>query len=284
MEGRLLEWIKVVGPIIISWPTVAAVAVLIFRKRLLDLISQFTERSESSAEIGPIKIQLGKNVFPPQYHLTTAQNGSEKIDLSVAIGKIRDVGPEGTTVGFCVAYAMQAAIKAKTGEEVVLSPRSIYLAAKKYDEFPGEDHEGTSLTGALEAMEKVGAYLESDWPYSNKIKPEPGKTPAYRISSYQELKEIEQVLHAMRQGKVVIASVTVTKDLYTTDKDGRVVIKLPLNEVVGAKTICLVGYDDENAEFKFANDWGTRWGKDGFGIIRDTDLSRILLNAYRLEL
>ncbi len=283
MEDRLLEWVKVVCPLIISWPTIGLIAILLFRKPLTELIKRFMESSAGKAEIGPLKIELGTPVLPPQYSAATKEAGFEKIDMSQDIGEIRDQGPEGTVVGFSVAYAMQAAIKARTSTQVVLSPRSIYNAAKKVDQTPYDS--GTTVTTALKAMQQVGAYLESDWPYSNKTKPKSGKKPAYRISSYQEPKGIEGILNAMRQNKVVIAGITATEDFMSPDaaKNGRIVTRLPL-KVIGGHSICLVGYDGKDAEFTFANSWGKNWGENGFGTIRDSDLSRILSDAYTIEL
>ena len=215
MEDRLLEWTKVVGPLVISWPIIGLLTILLFRKRLSELIKRFIESPESKAELGPLKFELGRPVLPPQYSVATKEEGFERIDLSQDIGEIRDQGPEGTVVGFSVAYAMQAAIKAKTGEEVVLSPRSIYNAAKKLDKTPYDA--GTTVAATLKAMKLVGAYLESDWPYSNKAKAKPGKKPAYKISSYEEPKEIEGILNAMRLNKVIIAGITATEDFMSPD-------------------------------------------------------------------
>lgn len=282
-DNSIIDWVRVIGSIVVSWPVVALIFILFFRAPLFKLINRFTESSGSKAEIGPLKIELGTPVLPPQYRGTGIERAAETIDLSDEIGPIGDTGPEGTTVGFSVAYAMQAAIKNATGRTVALSPRSIYVTAKKYDEWPGEDYEGTSVLGALKAVREVGAYLESDWPYSNKTKPKSGTNPAYRISSYTEVRGVEQILSAIRERKGVIAAVTVTEDFDKTDPDGRVTIRLPLRQL-GAKTICLVGYDGERGEFKFANDWGPNWGLRGFGIIRDTDLLRILQTAYTLDM
>lgn len=283
MEDRLLEWIKVVGPLIISWPIIGLLAILLFRRPLAELIKRFMESPGSKGEIGPVKFELGTPILPPQYSAATNEEGFEKIDLCQDIGIIRDQGPEGTVVGFSVAYAMQAAIKAKTGEEVALSPRSIYNAAKKVDQTPYDA--GTTVTAALKAMKQVGAYLESDWPYSSKTKSKPATKPAYKISSYQELKGIEGILNAMRQNKVVIVGITATEDFMSPDaaKNGRIVTRLPL-KVIGGHSICLVGYDGKGAEFKFANSWGKNWGANGLGTIRDSDLSRVLGDAYTLEL
>lgn len=283
MGNKILEWIKVLGPIIISWPMVALLVVLLFKAPLLNLINRFTESTGSKAELGPIKIELGSPVLPPQYRANTLQIEKEKIDLSSEIGTIRNTGPEGTTVGFAIAYAIQAAIKEKTNNTVKISARGIYVLAKKYDEWPGKDYEGTSVTGGLKAVQEVGAYLEEDWPYSDKAIPEPEPKPAYKILGYSEFKNIEQILNALRKNKVVIATIQVTDDFNKTDKDGRVTVKLPLR-TIGGKAICIVGYNADNAQFKFANDWGTSWGLNGFGFIKDTDLTNILISAYTVNL
>jgi C1A family cysteine protease len=285
MEERLLEWIKVVGPLVISWPTFGLTATLVFRKPLLALIEKFTESPESKAEIGPLKLELGHPILPPQYSAAIKEEGFLRIDMSEDIGEIRQQGQEGSVVGFAVAYAMQAAIKAKKGEKVVLSPRSIYNAAKKYDGMPIEEDTGANLSSALSAMEKIGAYLETDWPYSYRTEPKPGTNPAYKISIFSEVRGIDGIVNAMKQGKIVIISVYGTEDFTSDDsrKNGKIVIRLPLR-TIGGHAICLVGYDQKLAEFKFANSWGNDWGVKGFGTIRDSDLAQILINAYTLEL
>lgn len=283
MSDKILEWIKVLGPIILSWPMVIFLVVVFFKTPILKLFDRFTESSGSKAEIGPIKIELGSPVLPPQYRSKTPQIEKEEIDMSNDIGIIRDTGPEGTTAGFAIAYAIQAAVKAKTNQNVNISARGIYVLAKKYDEWPGEEYEGTSVTGGLKAVREVGAYLEEDWPYSEKTIPKPKPKPAFKVSGYSELKGIEQILNALRENKVVIATIQVTNDFDKTDKDGRVTIKLPLR-TMGGKAICLVGYNADTAEFKFANDWGTSWGFNGFGFIKDTDLTKIIVSAYTVTL
>ena len=56
----MLEWVTVLGPILISWPVVALVLLLVFRKPLLSLMHRFIESPGSKAEFGPLRIQLGK--------------------------------------------------------------------------------------------------------------------------------------------------------------------------------------------------------------------------------
>ena len=281
MADNVLEWIRVVGPIVVSWPAIGLIAVLLFRKPLLGVIERFSQSQEGEAELGPLKIKLGAPVLPPQYSKAPTEQRSETIDLSDTIGRIGDQGPEGTVVGFTVAYAMQSAIKIGRGEEIVLSPRSIYVAARKASKLPKDVDTGATLVAALNAVKKTGAYLESEWPYSSKTGPAAGTKPAYRISSYQPLDGIAAILSALRADKVVLVGLIVTEDFLSPDasKTGKIVARLPL-KVVGGHSVCLVGYDEKEAEFKFANSWGKQWGKQGFGFIRDSDLSKLLGEAY----
>jgi hypothetical protein len=56
----MLEWVKVVGPIVVSWPLAAVFIVLLFRSAIGKLFTRFMDSSGSKAEIGPLKIELGK--------------------------------------------------------------------------------------------------------------------------------------------------------------------------------------------------------------------------------
>jgi hypothetical protein len=60
MGATTLEWIKVLGALLISWPVVTLIIALIFRRPLLRLFERFTSSDEGKAEIGPVKIELGR--------------------------------------------------------------------------------------------------------------------------------------------------------------------------------------------------------------------------------
>ncbi|MEK6735813.1 MAG: C1 family peptidase [Pseudomonadota bacterium] len=226
---------------------------------------------------------LAKLVLPPQYRETTPRGEIQSIDLSADAGAIRDQGAEGTTVGFTVAYALQAAIKKRDGKAVTLSARSIYVQAQKYDEWSGEDYEGSSVEGALKAVKASGAYLESDWPYSSKTAPSLNAKPSYKIADYTALKGIPEIKAALLGGKVIMVSIYITNDFDRPDSKGRVVIKPPI-KIIGGHSLSIVGYNSGTAEFKFSNMWGTGWGERGVGYIRDVDLQKILDSAYTLKL
>jgi hypothetical protein len=285
MDDKLLEWVKVLGPIVFSWPVVAVLIVLFFRKPLMIILGKFAKAPEGSTlKAGPFELQIGKNIHPKLDTDKESEAAFEQIDLSKSIGEIRNQGPESTVVGFSLAYAMQASIYQKRGISVTLSPRSIYATAQKYDEWASRPHEGTSLSGAIRGMKKEGAYLESDWPYDERKKPQFIKKPSHKVSAAKRLFTIEQIEEALLGGSVVVASIKWTKDFYKPDENGRVILRgSSVTDIIGAGTVCFVGYNTKSAELKFALSWGTRWGQAGFGFIRDSDLSKILIEAYIIE-
>lgn len=281
--GVVLEWLKVLLPVLVSWPSVGLIVAVLFHEPLSGLIDRFSQSTQGKAELGPFKIELGAPVLPPEYRAQTPQQSQEVIDLSTTIGRIGDTGPEGTTVGFALAYAIQAAARARGRSELDVSARGIYTLAKRFDEFPGEDYEGTSLLGGLQAAKSAGVYSAKEWPYAQKVVPSGAVKPILKIKEFAQANTITQILGALRAGKVVAASILVTSDFDNPSKDGRVILKLPLREL-GLKAIAIVGYNPSTAEFKFANDWGTGWGAQGFGFIKDTDLARIIKDGYTVDL
>ena len=46
-----------------------------------------------------------------------------------------------------------------------VSPRMFYELARRYDEWPGDDYEGSSCRGALKGWHKHGACAERLWPH-----------------------------------------------------------------------------------------------------------------------
>jgi len=257
------------------------------QKEASENIQKMLKDFEVQLEANKVEVTQRKEAFyrefvlPPQYRGASKEANGAVLDLSSQIGAIRDQGAEGTTVGFSVAYVMQAEIKAKLGKAVTISARGIYVLAKRYDEWPGEDYEGTSVTGALKALKEVGGYLESRWPYNHKTAPD--KITDFKISGFSSIANGTQgIINELKRGKVVIAQITIADEFDKVLKDGRVVIKAH-RQVLGGHSVVIVGFDPTRSEFRFANMWGTSWGDKGFGIIRDSDLTKILEGAYIID-
>lgn len=278
-----LEWLKVLLPAFVSWPVVGLLVVLAFHQPIASLIDKFSESPESAAEIGPVKIKLGKPVLPPEYREAADLLPIEVLDLREAVGEIGDTGQYGSTVGFSVMYAIRAALYTEKKGFPSISAWGIYETAKRFDEYEGETYDGTSILGALKGVTKVGVFSETDWPYASGNKPKEGAKPLLKIKRYARCETLPKILAALREKKVVIAAISVTPEFDSPVDQGLVVVKLPIREE-GLKTVSIVGYDSKKAEFTFANDWGKKWGDNGFGRIKDSDLKAILTDGYTIEI
>jgi len=56
----LLEWIKTLGPLIISWPVVGLIAILMFRKPLRSLADSFTSQDVHRVKFGGFELERVK--------------------------------------------------------------------------------------------------------------------------------------------------------------------------------------------------------------------------------
>jgi hypothetical protein len=95
MGSSILEWLKAIGPLVLSWPVAALLIVLIFRKPLLRVLERFTSSDEGKAEIGPIKIELGKIAREGQ----VAVNKLNRINILMAESRLLELEITETTFG-----------------------------------------------------------------------------------------------------------------------------------------------------------------------------------------
>jgi hypothetical protein len=95
MGSSVLEWLKIIGPLVLSWPVAAVIIVLIFRKPLLRLLERLTSSDEGKAEIGPVKIELGKLVREGQ----VAVNKFNQINILMAESRLLELEITETTFG-----------------------------------------------------------------------------------------------------------------------------------------------------------------------------------------
>ena len=93
MSSEILEWIRVIGSLALSWPVVIFVIALIFRKRLLSLFDRFIGSDEGSKiEVASVKIELGKlaregkNAVNNLGRLTVLMAESRLLELEITAG------------------------------------------------------------------------------------------------------------------------------------------------------------------------------------------------------
>ena len=59
MSDPLLEWVKVPGPLVFSWPVAIFILAALFRDLIRKLANRLIASSDAKAEFGPLKVQLG---------------------------------------------------------------------------------------------------------------------------------------------------------------------------------------------------------------------------------
>lgn len=201
-----------------------------------------------------------------------------EIDNRPMVPIILDQGREGACTGFGLAAvvnsllynrsdtddeARQALTKKKNG----VSARMLYEVAKRYDEWEGENYEGSSIRGAMKGWLRHGVCTWGEWPYDES---DPGQlTPTRQLGAlrrplgaYQRVRHLHlNHMHgALNEARILYASASVHEGWHEVDKETGWIPYRPGK--IGGHAFAIVGYDEEG--FWIQNSWGPKWGKNGF--------------------
>ena len=211
----------------------------------------------------------------------------------VKAGRILNQGNEGACTGFGLACVtnylywlrhLQAPRSRRLPE--LVSPRMYYELAKLYDEWPGQDYEGSSCRGALKGWHKHGICSAELWPYPLDEKgngvferpaagwDEDATTRALGVYYRVDKKSVVDMQAAIYEIGAIYVSADV-HDGWTLDASAMPAShdKLPRIERQAEKTgghaFALVGYNERG--FVVQNSWGTDWGASGFAVLSYED-------------
>lgn len=203
-------------------------------------------------------------------------------------GLVLDQGQEGACTGFGLACVVNYLRWSKAGYPAQMdsvSPRMFYNFARRYDEYAGDDYDGSSCRGALKGWFNHGVCLESDWPYSAAASQQPKYGYASRASSntlgvyYRiDLKSITD-MHAAIQavGAVYVSAFT---------HHGWNEVPRRSGPPSGHKALPVIAFDGRPSEtdghafamvgfnargFVIQNSWGRDWGAGGFAVLTYAD-------------
>lgn len=228
---------------------------------------------------------------------------------------VLDQGEEGACTGFglaCVINYLQfsrrvadheAASAARdtfsTAKLEKASPRMLYELARRYDEFAGDDYEGSSCRGALKGWHKHGVCSESDWPYLAPVPVNPRWTRAaldvtlgvyYRI----DRKNLVDMQAAIADVGAVYVSAEVhagwnpaalrAQKAAMPSHAGlpRIAFTRGKTRTSGAHAFALVGYNRDG--FIVQNSWGADWGLAGFAVLHYEDWLENGMDAWAATL
>lgn len=199
----------------------------------------------------------------------------------IASGLMLDQKSEGACTGFGLAavinYLLWRRSHFKLKEKDKASPRMLYHLAKFYDEWPGEEYQGSSCRGALKGWHRHGVCRDALWPFKNYqfVRPLDGwDTEAlsrplgvyYRV----DRQSVVDLQAAIFDTGAVYASANVHAGWSVKPHKGAIKHKtLPVIEAsaegYGGHAFALVGYNEVG--FIVQNSWGKKWGARGFAVL-----------------
>ncbi|KQQ31171.1 peptidase C1 [Methylobacterium sp. Leaf123] len=188
---------------------------------------------------------------------------------------ILDQGKEGACTGYGLATVANYLIKARGGTETAdsVSAWMLYAMAKRYDEWPGEEYDGSSARGAMKGWHKHGLCAERLW------KDKKGDVTLTETRAADALerplgayfrvnhKDLVAMHAAISETGVLFATATVhTGWQRVQEGDEAIVFE---EGVIGGHAFAVVGYNREG--FWIQNSWGPRWGRGGIALLTYAD-------------
>lgn len=185
---------------------------------------------------------------------------------------VLDQGTEGACTGFGLATVCNYLLRTRDIEpdEAPVSPFMLYQLAKRYDEWPGEDYEGSSARGAMKAWHKHGVCSKDAWRNNKgktgkRLTEERSADAATRpLGAYFRVnhKDLVAMHAAIAEVGILYGTAVVHSGWSNVGRDG--VIRYD-REILGGHAFAIVAYDADG--FWIQNSWGTDWGKRGFARI-----------------
>lgn len=224
----------------------------------------------------------------------------------VGAGMILDQGQEGACTGFglaCVINYLFWTRHVESGGDKprLVSERMLYELARRYDEWRGEDYEGSSCRGALKGWHKHGVCARELWPYRDRAGRVRLLAPAenwyadaatrplgvyYRIDK----RSVVDMQAAIQEIGAVYVSArahdgwdnVADKPAPMSHAELPVIPPRSAKSKTGGHAFALVGYNEIG--FVVQNSWGEGWGAGGFAVLPYADWIRHGIDAWACAL
>ncbi|HEY7767544.1 C1 family peptidase [Longimicrobium sp.] len=178
-------------------------------------------------------------------------------------------GREGACTGYALATVAHYLLRTRqrvpdTGD---VSPKMLYDLARRYDEWPGEEYEGSSARGAMKAWQRHGVCGAPLWPDSPECWGDAATRPlgAYSRVNHRDLVAMHS---AIAEARILYATALVHEGWKHVDAEGTIPFSGD-EAVLGGHAFAIVAYDADG--FWIQNSWGEKWGKQGFGHVSYDD-------------
>ena len=186
---------------------------------------------------------------------------------------ILNQGEEGACTGFGLAAIVNFLKHGRTGALQLKRPdsasaRMLYEMAKRYDEWEGQDYDGSSIRAAMKGWHKHGVCRQSTWPNR--------KESRTRLTARRQLDALEtplgnyfRVRHLhlshMHSALTEVGILYASAHVHAGWREPNVETgRIPhIRDHIGGHAFAIVGYDEEGLWIQ--NSWGREWGLNGFG-------------------
>lgn len=230
----------------------------------------------------------------------------------VKAGLVLNQGTQGACTGFglaCVAnYLLWVRHHANNSREAFesVSPQMLYQLARRYDEWPGQDYEGSSCRGALKGWHKHGVCSARFWPYKLRHTGEPVFVPPKKGWDRDAGRRTIGVYYRVKKESVVDLQAAIAEigAVYASAQahdgwDMLLQAKQPLpppkshdelpaippvtdRKSMGGHAFALVGFNERG--FIVQNSWGEKWGASGFALLPYEDWIEHATDAWACAL
>ncbi|MGH6926294.1 MAG: C1 family peptidase, partial [Propylenella sp.] len=221
-------------------------------------------------------------------------------------GMVLDQGDEGACTGFGLAAVVNylrwerltrtkgGRGKGKSSKPPLISPRMLYQNARLYDEWRGEDYDGSSCRGAMKGFHKHGVCSEAYWPYREKDGAEGRSRPDWDADAAKcplgayyrvDAKSLVDMQAAINEVHAIFVSSDVHNGWTLEERptlEAATIRPKRANEKLGGHAFCLVGYRPDG--FIVQNSWGPAWGYKGFAILPYDEWTQYGYDAWVLAL
>ncbi|WBS04694.1 C1 family peptidase [Pseudoduganella sp. SL102] len=200
-----------------------------------------------------------------------------------AVPVVLDQGREGACTGFALAAVINY-LQAQRGCATRVSPRMLYEMARRYDEWPGEEYEGSSARGAMKGWQRHGVCDRERWPdelhgpghLSDELGILSRKVPGgayYRV----DFRQVRHLHAALNEAGIAFATLMVhegwglegDEPTVDVDVDGATAMALPVimrkGRADAGHAVAIVGYTARG--FIIQNSWGRGWGNGGYALL-----------------
>ena len=159
--------------------------------------------------------------------------------------------------------------------EQKVSARMLYNMARIYDEWDGEDYEGSSCRGAMKGWHRHGVCKDQTWPYSVKQEKGPGESWSAEailnpLGAYYRINKdsVVDMQGAIHEVGAIYCCANVHEGWWVDNEKSLTLIKQN-SRLIGGHAFAVVGYNSEG--FIIQNSWGGSWGFNGFAVLSYSD-------------